>query len=187
MALARPAVPRPAADRRDERVTEADHGFIGRVLEEMAQRRMTLAVAESLTGGLVCSRIVEVPGASRVLRGGVVAYANAVKARVCGVDPALLADQGPVDPEVVQTMAMRTAQMMGADVGIGTTGVAGPDPQGGKPVGTVFIAVVTPGPGLDLVRGFNFAGDREQIRERTVAETFRMLCEVVRGGECDLL
>lgn len=164
----------------------AGHGFIGRVLEEMAQRRMTLAVAESLTGGLVCSRVVQVPGASRVLRGGVVAYSNEAKARVCGVDQGLLSRQGPVDPEVVQTMAMRTAQMLGADVGIGTTGVAGPEPQGGKPVGTVFIAVVTPGPGLDLVRGFNFEGDRDQIRERTVEESFRMLCEVVCGGDCQL-
>ena len=121
-----------------------------------------MAVAESLTGGLLASAIVDVPGASAVFRGGVVAYATDVKRSVLGVDSELLASVGAVDPGVARQMAEGVRRVVGADVGIATTGVAGPDPQDGTPVGTVCIAVVTP-EGESVVT-HTFSGDRAAIR-----------------------
>lgn len=110
----------------------------------LGQQGRTLAVAESLTGGLVAATIVGVPGASKVFRGGVVAYATDVKADVLGVDAGLLERVGAVDPDVADAMAIGVARLLGADYGLATTGVAGPDPQDGQPVGTVWISVVGP-------------------------------------------
>ncbi|MFZ4841072.1 CinA family protein [Mycetocola saprophilus] len=145
----------------------------------------SIAVAESLTGGLVLASIVSVPGASAVLRGGVVAYDTELKHRVLGVDAALLAEFGPVDPRVAEQMA-RGARRIGtteageAQIGVSTTGVAGPtpDPQTGTPVGTVFI-------GISSVRGdrsiaVHAHGDRAQIREWSVREAIRAVLEEAR-------
>lgn len=133
-----------------------------RLCEGLAARGLTVAVAESLTGGLVASTVVDVPGASRVLRGAVVAYATDVKASVLGVDRALLAAQGAVDPLVARQMAQGVARLMGADLGLATTGVAGPDPQDGFAPGTAFVAVALGAHvrSLDLV----LDGDRAQVR-----------------------
>ena len=136
------------------------------VLEGLAARGWTVAVAESLTGGLVVSALVDVPGASASVRGGVVAYATDVKASVLGVDAALLATAGAVDPAVAAQMAEGVRRLLGADVGIATTGVAGPEPQDGRPVGTVCIAVVTPEG--SSVGDLHLAGDRAGIRLQTV-------------------
>jgi len=133
-----------------------------RLLETLAARGLSLAVAESLTGGLVSSTLVEVPGASRVLRGAVVAYATEVKAEVLGVDRALLAAQGAVDPLVARQMASGVARLLRAEVGIATTGVAGPDPQDGFAPGTVFVAVALGGRSRSLELWLE--GDRAEIR-----------------------
>ncbi|NLE72145.1 MAG: CinA family protein [Actinomycetales bacterium] len=109
----------------------------------------TVAVAESLTGGAVTSALVDVPGASACLRGGVVAYATDVKERLLGVPADLLAG-GAVDPEVARAMARGVRAALAADVGVATTGVAGPDPADGRPVGEFHVAVV--GPDSELVR-----------------------------------
>ncbi|MEU6672540.1 CinA family protein [Streptomyces sp. NPDC046853] len=114
------------------------------VLRLLQTRGETLAVAESLTGGLVAAEVTAVPGASRVFRGSVTAYATELKHRVLGVDGTLLAERGAVDAEVALQMAAGVRKVMGADWGIATTGVAGPDPQDGQPVGTVFVAVDGP-------------------------------------------
>ncbi|MGN8554043.1 UNVERIFIED_CONTAM: CinA family protein [Microbacterium sp. SLM126] len=141
------------------------------LLTALAAKGWTVAVAESLTGGLVTSAIVEVPGASAALRGGVIAYATDVKRDVLGVDAALLASAGAVDPAVAWQMAEGVRRLLGADVGIATTGVAGPDPQDGTPVGTVCIAVVTPegSSGSTLV----LDGDRTAIREAAATGALR--------------
>lgn len=115
------------------------------VLRLLDERGATLAVAESLTGGLVAARFTAVPGASRTFRGSVTAYATELKARLLDVDPALLAEHGAVDPRVAREMAAGVRTRLGADWGLATTGVAGPDPQDGKPVGTVYVAVAGPG------------------------------------------
>lgn len=102
---------------------------------------LTLAVAESLTGGAVLDALVGVPGASAALRGGVVAYATDLKRDLLGVDADLLAARGPVDAAVALAMADGVRRLAAADVGLATTGVAGPDPQGDRPVGEFHVAV----------------------------------------------
>ena len=110
----------------------------------LSERGQTVAVAESLTGGMVCAALVEVPGASVVLRGAVVAYATELKHRLLDVDGDLLARNGPVDPDVAAQMALGVRERLGADWGLATTGVAGPDPQNGVAPGRVYLAVAGP-------------------------------------------
>ncbi|RLP77784.1 CinA family protein [Mycetocola tolaasinivorans] len=142
----------------------------------------SVAIAESLTGGLVLAEIVGTPGASAVLRGGVVAYDTELKRRVLGVDAALLAERGPVDPRVAREMARGVRRVCATEggeaaIGISTTGVAGPsaDPQTGTAVGTVFI-------GVSSARGeraiaLNLDGDRAEIRAKTVCAALSALAE----------
>lgn len=113
---------------------------------------LTVATAESLTAGDIAARIADVPGASAVLRGGLVVYATDLKHSLAGVDAALLDAQGPVDADVAAALAEGAATRCGADIGLGVTGVAGPDGQDGHPVGEVYIAVhCVPRPELDRV------------------------------------
>ncbi|MBO0921340.1 CinA family protein [Cellulomonas sp. zg-ZUI222] len=147
------------------------------VLDAAARRGWSLAVAESLTGGLVTATLVDVPGASRVLRGGVVAYATELKASVLGVDAALLAARGAVDPEVAVAMAAGVRQRLGADVGLATTGVAGPDQQDGHAPGTVHVAVVTPE--ARHVRSLDLPGDRRDVRAAACAAVLSLAAQVL--------
>lgn len=130
-------------------------GPAAQVLRLLQARGETLAVAESLTGGLVAAELTAVPGASQAFRGSVTAYATDLKHEVLGVDGTLLAGRGAVDAEVALQMAAGVRKVMGADWGIATTGVAGPEPQDGQAVGTVFVAVAGPvvGPGCGLDPG----------------------------------
>ncbi|GGU99163.1 competence damage-inducible protein A [Streptomyces albospinus] len=143
-------------------------------LEVLAGRRQSLAVAESLTGGLVAGELTAVPGASRVLRGSVTAYATELKRELLGVDGALLAARGAVDGEVARQMARGVRRVLGADWGIATTGVAGPEPQDGQPVGTVYVAVQGPD-GDGEVRRLALAGDRDRIRRDSVQAVLALL------------
>ena len=149
------------------------------VISDLARRRETVAVAESLTAGLLCATLVDVPGASQVVRGGLVVYATDLKNTLAGVPGDLLERQGPVDPEVAQAMARGARERCGADWGLATTGVAGPDPQAGVAVGTVFVAVA----GSDdvRVRRLQFDGDRAAIRSATVAGALDLLAECLQG------
>lgn len=146
------------------------------VVEALIARGETVACGESLTGGLLCARLVDVPGASAAVRGGVVSYATDLKASVLGVDAALLARAGAVDAEVARQMATGAARLMGANWGVSTTGVAGPDPQDGMPVGCVFVAVAGPGApeGLE-VRRHQLSGDRATIRASAVDAALALL------------
>src|SRR5581483_12145152 len=137
-------------------------------------RGETLAVAESLTGGLLAATIVDVPGASKVFRGGLIAYATDLKHSLAGVDASLLAERGPVDPEVASQLAIGAAQRCAATWGLATTGVAGPDAQDGVPVGTVYVSVAGP---LAQVRRLTLSGDRAQIRRATVEAALALLQE----------
>jgi nicotinamide-nucleotide amidase len=141
------------------------------VLARLERRGMTLAVAESLTGGLLVAEFVAVPGASAVLLGGVVAYNTALKHSLLGVDPLLLAEHGPVHSLVAEQMAdgVRFAAAVdgqSADVGISTTGVAGPDPQDGHAPGTVFVGFAI-GARVSCVE-LALTGSRTEIRAETV-------------------
>lgn len=157
------------------------------VIRGLTARGLTIAVAESLTGGALVARLIDVPGASAVVSGGVVAYNTALKASVLGVDAALLAEHGAVHPEVARQMAsgVRTALAIEgrpADVGIATTGVAGPDPQDGQPVGTVFVGIATDA-GVTSVE-LTLTGDRAAIRSAVVSESLVHLAALV-GSDPD--
>lgn len=144
-------------------------------------RGETLAVAESLTGGLVAAEVTTVPGASKVFRGSVTAYATELKHELLGVDATLLAQRGAVDPQVAAQMAAGVRKALGADWGLATTGVAGPEPQDGQPVGTVFVAVDGPfGPGAGSAAGgkveaLRLNGDRAEIRRESVRSVLALL------------
>ncbi|MEU2923992.1 CinA family protein [Streptomyces sp. NPDC007251] len=152
-------------------------------------RGETLAVAESLTGGLVAAEITSVPGASKVFRGSVTAYATELKHELLGVDATLLAQRGAVDPQVAAQMATGVRKALGADWGIATTGVAGPEPQDGRPVGTVFVAVdgpLTSHPGSaggGKVEALRLNGSRAEIRMESVRSVLAVLLEQLAGEQ----
>ena len=144
-----------------------DAAIAARLVARLTAEGRSLAVAESLTGGAVLAELVGVPGASLVVRGGIVAYDTALKATLLGVPRDLLDAHGPVHPEVASAMAegVRSAAAIGghpADLGLATTGVAGPDPQGEAPVGLVYVAVADAAG--TVVREHRFVGDRAAIR-----------------------
>ena len=116
------------------------------VVAALRQRSQTLATAESLTGGLVGATLTDVPGASAVYRGGLIMYATELKAELAGVSAQTLAADGPVAASTAAQLARGAATVCGADWGLATTGVAGPEPQDGHPVGQVFVAVAGPLP-----------------------------------------
>jgi nicotinamide-nucleotide amidase len=151
-----------------------------RVVAELTRRGMTIAIAESLTGGLVVAELVSVPGASAVVRGGVVAYATDLKSSLLGVDAELLARRSPIDPEVVRQMAEGVRARLGhngrpASIGLATTGVAGPEQQDGHPVGEVWLGLAMDGE--VEARGLTLGGDRASIRTATVAESLKFVLE----------
>ena len=149
----------------------------GRIVAALTEQQRTIAVAESLTGGLLGATITAVPGASVVFRGGVIAYAPDVKAALLGVPAELLAARGAVDPDVAAAMAAGVQQRLGADIGVSTTGVAGPDPADGKRPGTVHIAVRAGGGTVGETLAL--AGSRDEIRRRTVARCLRLVWSVI--------
>ncbi|MFI8233082.1 CinA family protein [Streptomyces sp. NPDC085900] len=157
------------------------------VVRLLTVRGQALAVAESLTGGLVAAEVTGVPGASKVFRGSVTAYATELKHELLGVDAGLLAEHGAVDPQVAAQMAAGVRKALGADWGVATTGVAGPDPQDGKPVGTVFVAVDGPfGPGSGSASGgkveaLRLNGDRAEIRRESVRSVLALLLTELAG------
>ncbi len=136
---------------------------------------VSIGTAESLTGGLVCAAIVDVPGASAVLKGGIVAYDAEAKHSLLGVNERLLETDGPVSHTVAVSMARGARTQMGADVVVATTGVAGPDAHGGKLPGTVIVAVV--GPQGERVVPLQLAGDRDEVRQAAVGAALSHLEE----------
>ena len=140
---------------------------------------LSVGTAESLTGGLVCGALTSVPGASTVVRGGVVAYASEVKADVLGVDRDLLAREGAVCEPVAAQLADGICRVLGCAVGVSTTGVAGPDPADGQPVGTVFVGVS--GPWGILVERLALTGDRAEIRAASVLAVLTLLDRALRN------
>jgi nicotinamide-nucleotide amidase len=147
--------------------------------ERLKKRRLTLAVAESCTGGLLGGRITAVPGSSAWFAGGVIAYANSVKARHLGVSASLIKRHGAVSAKCAEAMARGARKSASSDVGVAVTGIAGPD--GGtkeKPVGLVFIAISGPGK-IIQTRRFEFHGPREAVRQRAVTAALSLLKEVL--------
>ena len=154
----------------------------------LTARGLTIAVAESLTGGLLAAELIRIPGASAVVVGGVVAYQTPLKHTLLGVDAALLAAHGAVHPEVARQMAtgVRTALAVDgrpADIGLATTGVAGPDAQDGQPVGTVYLGVAFG----DSVRAIplRLTGDRDRIRVQSVEHALEAVCQLMESGKLE--
>ncbi|OAA24764.1 competence/damage-inducible protein cinA [Frankia sp. EI5c] len=150
------------------------------VLDLLRSRGATLAVAESMTGGLLAGRISDVPGSSAVLRGGVVAYATDVKNSALGVEAALLESHGAVSPETAAAMAVGVRERLGATYGLATTGVAGPSEQEGKPVGTLHVGLA--GPDGSATRSLRLPGDQRRVREFAVVQALDVLRRVLAGA-----
>jgi nicotinamide-nucleotide amidase len=153
------------------------HHLSGQAVRKALERRRTVATAESLTAGMVSAVLADTPGASGMLQGGVVAYQNSVKENLLGVSAELLADVGSVDGGVAAAMAAGARTALGADIGISTTGVAGPEAHDGKPVGTVYIGVAT----AAGATGFEylFSGSRAEIRGQACGAALERLLEAL--------
>jgi len=153
------------------------------IIAALTARHHTIAVAESLTGGMLVAELIRTPGASAVVLGGVVAYNTELKHTLLGVDAEVLAAHGAVHPDVAMQMAagVRSALAVAgepAHIGISTTGVAGPDPQDGQPVGTVFLGFAI---GSEVrTKRLDLQGTREEIRSRVVYESLRELRSLVQ-------
>ena len=158
--MGEPGHEQPGAGMRADLLHEAET-----VLNALVAAGHTLAVAESLTGGLLSATITDVPGASAVFRGGVCAYSSDLKVSLLDVPDDLVRSDGVVSASVAEAMAAGARTRLGSTYALSTTGVAGPDPQEGKPVGTVFVAVSGPG-GTDA-QELRLHGDRQAIRQRT--------------------
>ena len=149
------------------------HPAAGPAVALLRELHLSVGTAESLTGGLVCAALTAVPGASAVVRGSVVAYASEVKADVLGVDRELLATAGAVNEPVAAQLADGVRRVLGCAVGVSTTGVAGPEPADGQPVGTVFVGVS--GPWGIVVERLALTGDRAEIRAASVLAVLTLL------------
>lgn len=174
----------PAADRGETGGDGAGHERRAAALvARLTAAGRTVAVAESLTGGAVTEALVAVPGASRCVRGGVVAYATDLKASLLGVPDALLDRHGAVHPEVALAMADGVRERLGADYGLSTTGVAGPAPQDGREPGTFHVAVV--GPEVHEVVSVEATpgavGSRAQVRGQALEEVLALALRRTAG------
>jgi nicotinamide-nucleotide amidase len=149
-------------------------GLAASVHEMLLSRRETVATAESVTAGLIGGALTSVPGASSTYRGGLVVYATDLKASLAGVSLALLEERGAVDPDVAAALATGVRDRLAATWGLSITGVAGPDEQDGKPVGTVYVGLAGPDTG-PRVTSAALTGSREAIRSGAVEVALRFL------------
>lgn len=147
------------------------------VVLRLRSKHLKVATAESLTAGMLCAALVDVPNASEVVAGGIIAYRLEQKTAMLGVRQADLDEYGPVHPRVAAAMAEGARQRFGVDIGIGTTGVAGPEPHGGHGPGTVVIAIATQQG--TRVFSHNFVGDRAEVRQATVYAALSALADTL--------
>jgi PncC family amidohydrolase len=151
------------------------------LVEALRVRGATLATAESLTGGRLAALVTEVPGASAVYLGGVVSYATELKVRLLDVPEELVERYGVVSPECAGAMARGVRALTGATYALSTTGVAGPERQEGKPVGTVYVGLAAPDGETALA--LELVGDRGAIQQRTCHEALAALLSTLRREE----
>lgn len=151
------------------------------LIATLVENGLTIAAAESLTGGLLSATLTEIAGSSAVFRGGVVAYATELKTELLGVDAQLISDRGVVSAEVAESMASGVVRRLTADIGVSTTGVAGPAEQDGIPVGTVFVACSYRGEVTS--HQHVFSGTREQIRHSSVHAVLALVEQVLSSRE----
>jgi PncC family amidohydrolase len=153
-------------------------GSVQDVLQALAERKLTLAVAEGDTGGLLLARLTAIPGSSAVVVGGVVAYADSLKHQVLEVPEDVLRQHGAVSAEAACAMATGVRQLAGADIGLATTGIAGPG--GARPTKPVGLAYVAAARGEQVVvREHHWHGDRQANRESSAAAALALLTELL--------
>jgi nicotinamide-nucleotide amidase len=169
------------------RTSETLSDIASDVIKLLREADETVGVAESLTGGGIMATLTSVPGASAAFRGGVVSYATPLKEQLLKVDSQLVAEHGVIDANVAAQMAtgvrnITTISDQPTTWGIGTTGVAGPDLQDGKAVGTVFIGIASP-EGSQAYGPFQFPGARDRIREATSTEALALLRSLLQSRQ----
>ena len=142
------------------------------IIQKLGQRHLTISVAESLTGGLVAASLTQIPGASAVFKGGIIAYRDEIKQKVLKVDSALITKFTSISEPVAQSMATNIREIMNTDIGIATTGVAGPDKSDGFAPGIVFVAISIGD--HKICQKLELVGDRTQIRDQSVNEIFKL-------------
>lgn len=150
-----------------------------KLLEILNERKLTLAIAESCTGGLLANRITNIPGSSQVFLLGIIAYSNTSKNKILKIPPPVIQAKGAVSPETAKLMAIKARRLIKSSIGIGITGIAGP--AGGtkfKPVGTVFIAVSSNK--KISVQRFHFSGNRLQIKRKATDKAIDMLLKEIK-------
>jgi nicotinamide-nucleotide amidase len=152
---------------------------VAELVAELVGAGETVATAESLTAGLLAATIAGIPGASNVLRGGLVVYATDLKGSLAGVSEQVLAAHGPVSAATAEQLAVGARRQCGSDWGVSLTGVAGPDSQDGHPVGTVYLGIAGAA-GTEVVR-LALSGDRWEIRLSAVDSAVRELIRRVRS------
>lgn len=163
-------------------MTSQKQTLASEVLAALGARKLSLATAESCTGGGIGQALTAVPGSSRVYRGGIISYTNEVKSGLLHVPEALLRDLGAVSGPVAEAMAWGAQAALSADVAVSTTGLAGPGGDAfGNPVGTVWIACAWPGGVRSLL--CRFQGNREEIREAACCQGLELILETLNGLE----
>lgn len=154
-----------------------------RVVNTLIEKGLTIATAESLTGGLLCATLIDTAGASNCVRGGACTYATDTKTSVLQVDPQHLAKNGPVDPDTAVMMAEGVADLYQANWGISTTGVAGPGPADGHEAGTVYIGWCDRRSGRSQAWRFHFLADRSAVRSQSVEHAMRIILGMLAGSD----
>ena len=148
-------------------------------IDALKERGLTVATCESLTGGMICAALVDVPGASRVVRGGLITYQTDTKTLLAGVDESLIAGKGVVSGEVAAAMAQGTRSRLGVDIAVSATGMASPGEPGDPPAGTVFLGIASRSGAYAIP--LTLQGTRAEIRQQTVTEAIRaVLLELTR-------
>ena len=178
------ALARVIAERHADTLFSTDGRSIDQlVAQALLDRQLTIATAESCSGGLLAARLTDRPGASAYLLGGLVVYSDASKVALAGVEEQLIEQRGAVSGEVAQALAEGARVRLGSDIGVGITGIAGPD--GGseqKPVGLVWLSVAGPGEQPAMTRSVNLPGGRPDVRDRSTTVAMHMLLRALMSS-----
>ena len=147
------------------------------LIQALTERHLTVATCESLTGGMICAALVDVPGASKVVRGGLITYQTDVKTLLADVAEGLIAQHGVVSAEVAKAMAQGTREKLHADIAISATGMASPGGEEDPPAGTVFVGLASE-KGVRAIP-LQLTGDRMSIRRATVNQAIQAIAEEI--------
>ena len=143
------------------------------IIRGLQAQGLTVATCESLTGGMICADLVDVPGASRVVRGGLITYQTDTKSLLAGVDAGLIETHGVVSAEVARAMAAGARDTLHADIAVSATGMASPGEIGDPPAGTVFVGLASAA-GVQAVE-LHLTGDRQAVRQQTVDAAIKLI------------